>query len=188
MRTAALLLALVLGMIAHAQGDAIETRSSHYVEDSLFFTVDTVRFDVPLAQVKPKLELYMCAAAGPWSKNTVKVIGGGMAAGNLEFTYMPDNLMEVSRAGYLTTFATFRYMDGMCIVRLSLWEQHPATTYITPDLSFGRIAKGDRCSQNLCSSQGVAKCSDACNKELWPAVAQVRADILKEVRAAVVPK
>lgn len=187
MRKATLLLALVMGMTARAQGDVMESLSSHYAVDSLFFTVDTVRFDAPLATVKPKLEKYVCAAAGPWSKNEVRSLGG-LASGRVEFTYMPDNLMEVSRAGYLSTFATYRWTDGMCIVRLEMWQQRPAVSSFKPDMSFGPIARGNRCSQNLCSMQGVSKCSEACNKELWPAVAQVRADIVKEVRSAVATK
>lgn len=182
-----LLLALTLGTVTRAQGDVMETLSSHYSTDSLFFTVDTVRFDVPLANVKPKIEKYVCAAVGPWSTNEVSSLGS-LASGRVEFTYMPENLMEVTRAGYLSTFATYRWTEGMCIVRLELWRQRPAVSSFKPDMSFGMIARGNRCSQNLCSLQGVSKCSEVCNNELWPAVEQVRAAILKEVRSAVASK
>lgn len=181
-------IAFALTTALFGQVDPTERSSSHYAPDSLFFTVDTVRFEVPLSTAQPRIEKAMTRAAGQWSKNGVKSIGGSMAAGTMEFTYMPDNLMEVSRAGYLSTFAIFNCTDGMCVIRLAQWEQRPATTFLEPDLSFGPIARGGRCSQNLCSALGVAKCSEACNAELWPALQKVRSEVLGEVRAALAGK
>lgn len=176
------ILSRMCAQISGSEG-IVESLSPHYSLDSAYSSVDSISFSLPLAMASERIGKCVTSISSAWNKSEVRVTPVG-ANGMMEFTYMPPNLLEVSRAGYLMTYVTLTWSEGLCVVKMQKWIHRPAVRLL-PDMSFGPISKGDRCSMNLCSMLGVAKCTVACNAELWPEIARIRQDVVAAIRKAI---
>lgn len=187
MKRIASLLFFLFPMVIVAQGDISQRSDPHYSTDSAYFCLDTLDTQIPLKDVKKKLEQALNAGGGiAWNKSEVAA-HGSVYSGRVEFLYEPDSLLEVQRMGYLSAYAEIRLVGNHCIIKLQLWV-HQTVVSSMNSRSIGPISRGSRCSKNLCAMLGVPKCSEICELELWPALQKARTEYVAWLKSGLAQK